>query len=163
MFRPLLTLVPMILTAALIGCTPEEGEDTAGATCLETYSSDNGYDFESDMWHQTCVVSMDDTAFECEAPSISDIEEQCAAEGYDCDDLITVTRDAAACIAQAEGMLDGLDGLKVDLIYNHTHNLPIWAVSNILTESGGASGGNSLAISAVDGVVLEESQWMAQP
>jgi len=161
MSKALLALT-LILTVILTGCVPDK-EDTAGRTCLETYSEESGYDFESDMWHQSCVASMDDTAIECEPPSVSDIEEQCAAEGHACDGLIAVTRDAAACIAEVEGMAEGLEGLKVDLIYNHTYNLPIWAVSNILTQSGDASSGKSLAISAVDGEVLGESQWMVQP
>ena len=156
----LLLTTPLLL---LLGCPSEEDLDDPIAICVDTHSEANGGDFESDMWHIGCAQPMEGDPVECEPPTVAEIEAECAADGHDCSGQIAVTRDAAQCIAEAQGMVAGLEGIQVDLMYIEKEGLPCWAVSNVLTSADGASSGESLRISAVDGAVLEESQWEAMP
>lgn len=150
-----------LILLTLLAC----GDDDAGHSCLEDYSVDAGYDFVSDMWHISCPVSAEDTggSGDCPPPTIDDLEAQCDEAGSPCADTIVVTRDAAECIAQADGMEEGLEGRYADLIFNHAFNLPIWAVSNVLTSEGAEASGDGLSIDAATGEILERSQWQRMP
>lgn len=156
-------MVRSLLVLCLVGCTGVDG-DAGTNTCLDDFPATSEADFASDMWHLGCAVNPTaPTTTPCESPTVADIEDECDAAGHPCGGTILVGRDAAVCIAEAEGVELGLDGLHADLIFNHGFNLPIWSVSNVTEIDGYESSGESLSIDAATGEVLMRSQWMAMP
>jgi hypothetical protein len=150
----------LLTLAGLVACTGSPTPD-----CIVDNPATTDADFASDMWHTGCPVALGTatTTPPCDPPTVADIEAQCAAEGAPCDGTITVGHDAALCLAEDDGLAAGLDGLHADLMFNSRFDVPIWAVSNVLTDSGGASSGESVTIDAATGDVLENSQWDRSP
>jgi len=152
------------LVALLAGC-PYKGGDTADLhRCIEQYGASDGYDFSGDGWHVDCAQPPEGEPVECEALTVEDVEAECAADGHDCAGQIVVTRAAAACVAQEEGLAKGIDDtVHADLLYNVEYGLPIWAVSNVLADDGASSSGESLHVSAIDASALGRFEWSATP
>jgi hypothetical protein len=149
------------LALGLVACT---GSPSPALTCLDENPATSEPDFASDMWHIACPVAPGAPAPPCDPPTVADLEAQCAAEGFPCDDTIVVGRDAAVCLAEAEGLEVGIDGLHADLIYHSGHQRPIWSVSNVLTqETDGASSGETASLDAASGELLDLLEWQAVP
>lgn len=87
-----------------------------------------------------------------------------ANDGTACDAASFISEGAAVCIAELEGLEEGVEPWRVSLNYSSGHGRSTWSVTN--TTSGpsndGASGW-SLTLDATTGVVLEESGWIAIP
>jgi hypothetical protein len=99
------------------------------------------------------------------ASSVGGALEDCVAdEGRACrtDDFIAPS--AAVCIARADGLAEGLEGLRVYLYYSAEHGRLTWSVQN--TSSRSAGDGASGAITMVDaetGAVLSHGGWKSTP
>jgi len=99
------------------------------------------------------------------ASSVGVALEDCLAdEGRACrtDDFIAPS--AAVCIARADGLAEGLDGLRVYLYYSAEHGRLTWSVQN--TSSRSARDGAGGAITMVDaetGAVLSHGGWKSTP
>jgi hypothetical protein len=84
--------------------------------------------------------------------------------GTGCDNSSFLSEAAAVCIAELEGLAQGLAPWTVDLIYNSGHRRVIWSVTNRTEErADGASGGALLAVDASTGFVVESGGWAAIP
>lgn len=101
------------------------------------------------------------------APSVcASVESECAASGVDdvCASSEYITREAAACIAAAAGLTEGLEPWNITLLYNVRYERPIWTVQN--TEESTADGGESgraVDVNAVTGEVLGILGWASTP
>ena len=159
-----------VVALVCVGC-PEETADSA-SSCVDDNPADGASAFESDMWGITCVSPYNEDAGlgtdagvpACEPPTIEEIEAECAEDGHDCAGYIVVSKSAALCIARDAGLSEGLVGFRADLVYNYQYQLPIWSVGNVLVDDGAdGSIGSAVAISAVDGTVLDRVEWAAKP
>jgi len=99
------------------------------------------------------------------ADNADDVSAECATEsGTDCDSAAFISADAASCIAATAGLDAGVADWQVWLVYHHTHSTAIWNVAQTAwTEPDGAAGGESLAIHATTGDVIELSGWEQSP
>ncbi len=88
--------------------------------------------------------------------------QDCAEVGVD-DDTIIISANAAACIAQAEGLADGIEPWTISLVCNSRVETIVWAVHNTETRSDSRAGGTVMNIDAVDGTLIETLGWDATP
>lgn len=129
----------------LAGCGP-----AVKSACVREFPASDGYGFVGDGWHYECPDDDPDCA-----PALPTIEGRCASDGHPCQGEITVTYEAARCIAERMGMKEGQIGLQADLMYDSFYERPTWWVSNQLRETGG----NTNHIDARDGGVLLPTVW----
>ncbi len=162
--RAIFTLFLALAALALAACGDKSDDTAATHRCVAQYGADDGYDFVGDGWHVDCAAAPGDDDAACDPWTVADVEAACADDGHDCAGRIVVTRAAAACVAQEEGMAKGIDDtVHADLLYSDEHRLPIWAVSNVLVEEGAAASGESLHVSAVDAGALGHYEWSSTP
>jgi hypothetical protein len=90
---------------------------------------------------------------------------ECLANaGTACDAASFISEAAAICIAEVEGLAEGLEPWRLALVYNSGHGRVTWSVTNTTygPNDDGASGW-SLTLDAPTGVVLDEAGWVAIP
>ncbi len=92
-------------------------------------------------------------------------ESVCLADGgTGCDSSSFLSQAAAVCIAELEGMAQGLTPWTANLVYNNGHRRVIWSVMNTMAQrADGGSGGALLMLDATTGFVLESGGWEAIP
>jgi hypothetical protein len=88
-----------------------------------------------------------------------------------CDAKLLITANAAVCVAEANGLVRGIQATpRTGLVYDFVFRRITWSVSNTLYEgdrgtrpdSGGAlRGGQSLAVDAITAKVLNSFEWSA--
>jgi hypothetical protein len=76
-----------------------------------------------------------------------------------CEASAFMSVDAALCIARANGLPEGLSGLQGSLVYNGQFRRVIYAVENTLHKAADRAGGDTLAIDAISGAVLDRGGW----
>lgn len=97
---------------------------------------------------------------ECQAPS------PCTGtvDDRECDPAHFLSSQAAACIAERQGLAPGLHGLSVGLTYNFGPRRVTWNVTNTLEDQGGGvASGQVFVIDAVTGELLDELGWRSTP
>ena len=85
-----------------------------------------------------------------------DVEAACEAEGKTCGEVIT--REAALCIAEADGLVEGVAPTTASL-FRHDVFGWVWSTLNTLDQTAGEEGGESRTIDAFTGEVLERGNW----
>jgi hypothetical protein len=87
-----------------------------------------------------------------------------ASGGTGCDASRFLSKEAALCLAQSNGLEAGLGPWSVALVYHHGHERVVWNVMNVTNDDGAAgySGGN-LTLDATDGAVLGRSAYTVTP
>lgn len=81
-----------------------------------------------------------------------------AAEDRACDVQQLMSAEAAKCVAQAQGLELGLDGLHARIDYDDKCRRVVWIVQNTLWEDTGFGrrwSGDELSIDAVDGAICK--------
>lgn len=149
------TLIALLLAAC-------GGDDTSAASCVDEFAAEDGYSFEGEV--QGCGDWVEETDPGCTPSTVADIEAECSADGHPCADTIVVTHDAALCVARADGLDEGLVGLRAQLIYDVSLAAPKWSVWNVLEDDGEFSmSGESVAVDARDGSVVGHAGWASMP
>ena len=146
MIERIVTAVLALAAAiGLAGCGDDDGDPATAAECIAEYSVAGGYDHASDNGG-------------------ADVPELVAAEAADDDHAFDIadliTREAAICVAELQGLAPGLEEWRASLVYHYTHQRPIWNVENVLEYvSDSDQSGDGLAIDALTGEVLEQYSW----
>jgi hypothetical protein len=85
-----------------------------------------------------------------------DVEAACEAEGETCSEVIT--REAALCIAEADGLVEGVAPTTASLLRHEVWGW-VWSTLNTLDQTAGEEGGESRTIDAFTGELLERGNW----
>jgi hypothetical protein len=72
-----------------------------------------------------------------------------------------MTHDAALCVARAQGLSEGLAGLKAGLIFSPKLGRIVWNVQNTTAIQPDTRGGEAVTLDAITGSVLDRSGWSA--
>ncbi|MCA9708378.1 MAG: hypothetical protein KDK70_21190 [Myxococcales bacterium] len=156
------------LSLAAPACDDDDGDDggyasETAASCVAQNHPDDGHGWESD--EAPCASGPPGSPpTECPAVTPQSIAEQCEADGAACDADAFITRDAAVCIAEADGLEEGLGPWEVQLVYQYGEvHRPVWSVSNTTLDdpSDCRKSGHTRTIDAETGEVLQSSSWMA--
>lgn len=142
-------------------CAP--AVDSTASFCINNYPIIKGYGFESDP--RNCVSGPPGSpAPECPPITPESTAEKCAANGHPCNAACIMTRDSAICIAEANGLAKGLeDDYRVQLVYHHGVEGPVWNISNLLEDKGfDGQRGEVISVDAITGAAQKLS-WRAIP
>ncbi|MCZ7584519.1 MAG: hypothetical protein M5R36_14870 [Deltaproteobacteria bacterium] len=147
-----------ILTCWLMACGNGDDDDdddpTAAEQCIEKYSPENGYDWET---IPPGLSYGDDDDDDDDVSMREHAEEQCRANGGEyCESDDFITSRAALCIAQDHGYMGNTDVWDVWMVFHYGYKTVIWATQNLLGEKflcGDSRGAN---IHATTGEVLGE-------
>jgi hypothetical protein len=122
---------------ARVGCDPLAAERAA---CIERYPGGSG-------------AAGAQAASECVSNA-----------GTACDAASFISEAAAVCIAELEGLEEGLEPWRVVLNHGSGHEGATWSVTNTMSgpDEGGA-GGRSLTLDATTGLVLADLGWQLIP
>ena len=145
-----------ILALFLAACA-EPTLDEQIEDCRSEYSVENGGDHVATK-EPTCAVAPGQPAQDCTVTPET-IRQQCDDAGHQCPDAF-VTRQTADCIAELEGLDQGLQGYLSTLVYNHLYDAPIWTVENLTEESATEWRGMVFLLDAYEGTILERSSWV---
>jgi hypothetical protein len=180
MIKPL--VAGMVVWLVGSGCSEGNIE-----SCKTRYSVNKGFKVEGDLPMTTKASNTPPgTAQQTSSPPVlSDLDQAVAScqsggglvghsgsdaaiasePGVDCDPNRIMTRDAAVCIARAEGLTEGIIGLQAGLVYNVGVRRIIWVVRNTTSSNtdGNGAHGQQLSIDAITGAVLERSEWAMMP
>ena len=126
-----------------------EATSDPAAECVEVYSADAGYGWESDPSYG---VDAQTAASECDAES-----------GSDCDDGDFITRDAALCIAEVEGLSEGVTDWQAGLVYHHGYSTVVWNVVSKNIDESDYAAGETISLHATTAESLGETSWEATP
>lgn len=153
--RSWLTLAAAIL---LFPCCADPTEQ-----CIEQYSEDAGYGHDSDLYYHPCAdpcESHSGVEEDCAPPSVEQIQAQCYGNGAPCEGAF-ITREAAICIANSDGLPSGVQGPFADLIFEDSHCLcSVWEVRSVtLIEADSQESVVSL-VHAITGEVLNNGSWL---
>lgn len=160
--RPCLRVV--VATLAL-GCTTRTEDDPYAnetvAACVADNRPEDGHGYESD--DPACPSGPPGSPpTECPPVTPEDIAQQCEDDGIACDPDAFITRDAALCIARAEGLADGVAPWEVQMVYNSYYERPIWSIS-VTTVDDPADcrrEGDSLVLDLETGEILDSHHWL---
>lgn len=134
--------------------------DDAAQSCIESNLPEDGHGFESD--DETCAAPPPGEPDPgCPPVTPEDIAEECAEDGEPCDAGAFITRDAALCIAEAEGLAEGIAKWRANLVYNYTFRRPVWAVQNTTLDDPAncEKEGEGVMMDAETGEVLDRYGW----
>ena len=85
-------------------------------------------------------------------------------EARECEPETVLSRGAAACVATAAGLQQGLRDVQASLTYHVGLRRIVWQVQNVTSASiDGRSSGTGITIDAVTGEVLDSFGWSATP
>jgi hypothetical protein len=148
----------------LLGCDEHEDSPYANeavAACVADNHPDDGHDWESDQG--PCASGPPGSPpQECPPPTPQSVTDECTAAGVSCDPDAFITRDAALCVAEAEGLAEGLAAWTAELRFSARLERPIWSVANTTAGAPNSCFQEStvMAIDAETGEVLEQSNLM---
>ena len=121
----------------------------------------------------SCIAEHGRLGIEGETTLASDVEERCVEDGgRGCEVSALITREAAVCIAEREGLADGVRGWMTTLRYivrddtddRADRGRPSWSVQNTeYAEPDGSQGGQVYVIDANTGELLLQLGWGAAP
>lgn len=111
---------------------------------------------------QTCI-----SASPAPTPSQSATDASLDCEkgaGSDCKSTEFISKQAAECIAEADGLAEGMSSWKLQIFYDKRYTTVVWTVDNT-TEDLGPDGisGDSVKIHATTGRVLDRGGWTLVP
>jgi hypothetical protein len=142
------------LIVALGACSDAAAWQQTVQACITEYAPEKGYGFVSEP---PICASPPPPAPMSECPPITPqtISAQCSAAGAPCDADQFITRDAAMCIARAQGLADGLSPWTASLVFRVDSKRPFWAIRNVTKQEPGncARSGNVALIDAITGAV----------
>jgi hypothetical protein len=151
--------------AAPVPCSPEAGPCTGeAASCGSQFSPEKGFSYRSDP-----------NTFEDPSTALERARAACEAErvGDACDPRKFLTREAAICIARADGLKEGVAPWFAAIRFHGSYRRVVWNVRNTLLIEGpsvsadGGPGGSmqgvSLTIDAITGSVLGRQTWRVVP
>ena len=161
--------LPLISSLALGCADPVEEQDSQGTdvadddaalACIESFSVEQGYGFESD--NEGLCPQPPGGGLECPPITPESVAEECDEDGHPCEPDAFMTREAASCIAEAEGLDEGLSEWRIELIYDYGNHAPIWLVSNttLVDPADCREEGESMSIDAQTGELVEIVQWL---
>lgn len=87
-----------------------------------------------------------------------------------CDMAALITAQAAACVAEANGLAPGITNPRTNLVYDFVYRRITWNVSNTMYDGargerpeagGGVRGGQSATVDAIDARLLNRFDWSA--
>ena len=125
-------------------------DDAATSPCADAYPASEGYGFESD---------------ESYGSSVQDALDRCAEAGGTCAEEGLLTREAALCVAEEEGLAAGATAWKAGLTWREGEEQIVWNVSSTtdLSVNGGCSEGEMLTLDAYTGDLVKDAEWAACP
>lgn len=144
----------------VLGCQAEDESpfaNEAAAACVADNHPSDGHGWQSD--EATCTQGpIDPSPSECPPATPQSVADECEAAGVSCNPDAFITRDAALCIARAEGLEEGLLPWTADLIYSERLERPAWGVTSTLEGAPHSCYENSLTmvIDAETGEVLDQ-------
>lgn len=147
----------------LLGCEEEADspyDDETVAACVADNHPEDGHDWYSD--EQICPSGPPGSPpSECPPVTPQSVAEACEENGVTCDPDAFITRDAAICVARAEGLAEGVAAWDVHLVYHHHYQRPLWSVSNTTLDDPADchQAGEQLSIDAETGEVLARLDW----
>jgi hypothetical protein len=150
-----------LVTLLLVGCAAEADGD-GGRDCISEHPPESPLDV-GDV--DVASPAPGSTAPESAAPTALTIAAECVMnDGSGCDASRFISRDAASCLAELNGLEAGLEPWRVALVYHHGHDRVVWNVMNRLNDRGreGYSGG-VLTLDATDGHMIARSAYNVTP
>jgi hypothetical protein len=148
---------------AVAACSSSEQSGSSSGSiggCKAEYSSEKGYGWLSD--ETGCVAAPPPAPQpECPLPTPESVAQQCEAAGAPCDATRFITRDAAICIARAQGLDPGLEPWTATLLFREDTRRPVWKIDSVLTvEPDNCSrGGQYVRIDAITGEPSAIGGW----
>jgi len=161
----------LLVTAALVVACDKEGDENGGGdgtdggdgagdavqACIDQNLPEDGHGYESDA-DDCAQPPPPEPPVDCPPVDPGVIQDECVADDNPCPGTF-ISRDAALCIAELEGLEEGIAEWTASLVYNYSYHRPIWAVDNTTYEDECESRGDGLAIDAVTGEVLDSYGW----
>lgn len=142
--RPMLQGRHVVWWLCLTSCVTTMDAETPLA-CIETYSEEQGWGVDNDpVWWGRFPEAV---ARDCEL-----FGDSCNADDF-------ITRRAAQCIAELDGLEPGLQDWSYSLGYDEPLGTVRWRVEMVAELGDDASGGDFVAIHAETGVVIDRGTW----
>jgi hypothetical protein len=158
-------LTVLALHLALGACSGgNEGTDGQQTIegCKAQYAPEKGYGFASEP--PICSSPPPPAPMpECPPSTPQSIAVQCSAAGAPCDANQFITRDAAMCIARAQGLAEGLSPWTTTLVFRVDSKRPFWMIQNVTKEdvANCSRNGNVVPIDAITGFASPILAWGA--
>jgi hypothetical protein len=166
MRRLLLSLcLPLVACSHSDSSSPGPGASSPTDACTSQYSTSKGYGYGSDGPYATSPA--DGGAQPAPPDAVELAVSNCmsaTADASACDRSRLVTRDAALCIAKADGLSTGIAPWTASLVFQVKLRRIVWNVdSTTASSASGSSSGDSMTLDAITGAVLATGQWGATP
>ncbi len=145
-----LGLVALVAVSALAACGEEPGD--ASFRCLATHPNRGPADLAMDTFLRVH-----------ELPTLEALASACDLAGDPCPPETLISRDAALCLAAAEGLDEGLEGRRAYLVFQHVERAPLWIVQNLTDREDDPHSwsGESVSLDARTGEVVDRGYWLS--